>query len=85
MENTEANCREVVERLFLYIDGEIAGGDVSSIELHLRRCAPCLDHVTFERDLKELVHRKCASEATPPELSARLKEHLRHFLDENPG
>ena len=83
MENAEANCREVVERLFLFIDGECAGGDVGSIELHLRRCAPCMDHVTFERDLKELVRRKCGSEPTPPELSARLKDHLHHLLEDS--
>lgn len=83
MENTEANCREVVERLFLYIDGEIAGGDCGSIEIHLQRCAPCMDHVGFERDLKELVRRKCSEGAAPPELSARLKDHLSRLLGDD--
>ncbi|GAC1411147.1 MAG: hypothetical protein NVSMB57_05580 [Actinomycetota bacterium] len=82
MENTEANCREVVERLFLYIDGEIAG-DCNSIESHLRRCPPCHDHVSFEKDFKELVRRKCSEGKAPPELAARLKERLSHFLDES--
>jgi mycothiol system anti-sigma-R factor len=82
MGQSEANCREVVEALFLYIDGEAAAEVCGGIELHLRRCAPCMDHVSFERDLKELVRRKCLEGGAPSDLTARLKDRLSSLLDD---
>ncbi|MGH2829038.1 MAG: mycothiol system anti-sigma-R factor [Actinomycetota bacterium] len=81
MGDSEADCRQVVERLFQYIDGEIAGNDCQALEAHLRACAPCVDHVDFERNMKELVRRKCAEGGAPPDLAAKLKEHLNRVLD----
>lgn len=81
MGNSEADCRQVVAALFLYIDGEIAGAECAAFEAHLRRCAPCLDHVGFEQNLKELVRRKCSEGSAPPDLVARLKEHLGRILE----
>ena len=81
MGHAETDCRQVLERLFLYIDGEIAGEDCASFETHLSKCPPCHDHVGFERDLKEMVRRKCVEGVAPPELTARLKAHLQGMLD----
>ncbi|MGH2668859.1 MAG: mycothiol system anti-sigma-R factor [bacterium] len=81
MGHSETDCRQVIAELFLYIDGEIAGGQCAGIEAHLRRCAPCLNHVDFERELKEFVRRKCSEGAAPPDLVARLKDHLQRVLE----
>lgn len=81
MGDSEADCRQVVAALFLYIDGEIAGADCASLEAHMRRCAPCLDHVEFERNFKELVRRKCGEGAAPEDLMAKLRDHLRRVLE----
>lgn len=80
MGSSEANCRQVVAQLFLYIDGEIGVDDCAGIELHLRRCAPCMDHVSFERDLKALVRRKCAEGQPPGDLTERLKLRMSQLL-----
>ncbi|HEX9697224.1 MAG TPA: mycothiol system anti-sigma-R factor [Actinomycetota bacterium] len=80
MGNPEADCRQVLERLYLYIDGEIAGDDCATIEAHLTRCPPCLHHVDFEKDLKEVVRRKCSEGAAPPELTQRLKAQIEQML-----
>lgn len=74
MEHAEANCREVVERLYLYLDGEIAGADCSAIERHLAACEPCLEHVDFERAIKALVRLKCRESDVPSGLIERLQQ-----------
>lgn len=83
MGNAKTDCRQVLENLYLYIDGEVAGDICVSIEAHLSLCPPCHDHVDFERDLKEMVRRKCLEGAAPPDLTARLKTHLQKMLDEH--
>ncbi|HVL88684.1 MAG TPA: mycothiol system anti-sigma-R factor [Actinomycetota bacterium] len=80
MGNAETDCRQVLERLYLYIDGEIAGGDCASIEAHLKACPPCMQHVDFEKNLKEVVRRKCTEGAAPPELAAKLKLQIQSML-----
>ncbi len=78
---SETNCRQVVESLFLFIDGEISGDEFGSIEMHIQRCAPCLDHVSFQRELKELVRRKCSEGAAPQDLATKLKLRLTQYLE----
>lgn len=80
MGNAETDCRQVLERLYLYIDGEIAGEDCVSLEAHLKCCPPCMDHVDFEKNLKEVVRRKCSEGAAPPELANKLKAQIQKML-----
>lgn len=82
MGNAKTDCRQVLKRLYLYIDGEIAGEDCASIEAHLKLCPPCMHHVDFEKDLKEVVRRKCSEGTAPPELAQRLKAQLEQMLGE---
>lgn len=82
MGHSQTDCRQVLKRLYLYIDGEIAGGDCATIEAHLAECPPCHDHVEFEKDLKEMVRRKCIEGSAPPDLTARLKAQLQKMIGE---
>lgn len=83
MGESETDCRQVLERLFLYIDGEIAGADCGVIEAHLRLCEPCLQHVDFERAVKEFVRRRCAEGCDPPDgLADRLRSRLAGLADD---
>lgn len=77
MGESEANCREILRQLYLYLDGEVAGGDCAVIERHLSSCSPCMQHAEFERAVKEVVRRKCGSERAPAELVDRLRDQLR--------
>ena len=55
MGHSETDCRTVIEKVFLYIDGEIAGAECAEIEAHLEFCARCLHHYGFEREVKLLL------------------------------
>lgn len=76
MDDAASDCREVLDRLYQYIDGEIAAVDCASIELHLRACEDCLHHADFERELKAIIKRKCSDRA-PEEIIDRLRSRLR--------
>lgn len=80
MENAETHCREALKRLYPYIDGEIAGLECMEVERHLAECGDCLQHFGFERELKELIRRKCSGEAVPDGLADRMRARLRDLL-----
>jgi mycothiol system anti-sigma-R factor len=76
MGDAEAHCREVVERVFLYIDGEMDATEIEVIRRHVELCARCHQHTDFEVEIKRIVREKC-SEARPPDV---LVERVRAFL-----
>ena len=71
------NCRQISQRLSLYVDREL--DPASSIEVlrHLEQCRPCSSRVEFEHRLRELIRRSCGREAAPPHLRMRLRRLLR--------
>lgn len=80
MENAEADCRQVLTRLYLYLDGEIGESEVTSFEGHLHKCLPCHQHADLERDFKEIIRRKCSEETLPDGLIERVRAQIREHL-----
>lgn len=81
MAHSEATCRQVLAKVFLYLDGEIAGDACGEIDAHLRACADCLHHYGFERDFKALIARKCGQDPVPEDLRERLLSRLNQLLE----
>lgn len=77
MENTPTDCEAFLERLYPYLDGELDEGARADIERHLELCADCLRQLGAERDLKDLVRRKCTGETIPATLTERLRAAVR--------
>jgi mycothiol system anti-sigma-R factor len=82
MAHPETDCRTVLNRLYLFLDGEIAGEETTVIQIHLEECFSCMHHYGFERDFKELVNRKCREGRVPEGLVERIKINIRAALDE---
>lgn len=68
----QTNCREVIDKVYLYLDGEIVDADRSNIRVHLEECAPCLRQYGLEHEVKALVARCCGSDTAPDGLRHRL-------------
>lgn len=67
------DCNEVLTEIESYIDREVEHVRYEEIEVHLKRCAPCLERVDFRMKLKEIISAKCCSEAVPQELADRIR------------
>jgi mycothiol system anti-sigma-R factor len=74
------DCEEVLRRLELYLDGELAGGLCLEIEEHLVTCSPCTGHSDFHRKLKEMLRSKCGCHEVP----AHVLEQVRVVLEREP-
>ncbi len=74
----ETPCSEVLDRIYEFIDGEIADADKRhAIKHHLDECGPCLQEYGLEEQVKSIVRRSC-SDPAPDELRAKV---LRHIAD----
>ena len=70
-------CGEVLRRVYEYLDGEMAPGDLAPIRQHLDECTPCLREYGLEESIKSLVRRSCASEPVPQDLRERVLLRVR--------
>jgi len=67
----ETPCSEVLETVYLYLDGECEDHSREHVRLHLEECAPCLRKYGLEQAVKALVARSCAEQA-PTDLRDRV-------------
>lgn len=72
----DKDCSEVLERVFFFIDNEMAQADCSEIQQHLDECGPCLEKYDLERTVKSLVARSC-SEHAPESLRDKVLLRIR--------
>ncbi len=72
----ETPCSDVLEAVYLYLDGEQQGEDREHIRIHLDECAPCLRQYGLEQAVKALVARCCGSDPAPDELRLRVMSRI---------
>ena len=73
----EMDCAEVIEQVYVYLDGELAPTDRARIRQHLDECAPCLRQYGLEQEVKTLVARCCRADHAPNGLRDRVLVRLR--------
>ena len=59
----DIDCARALERMFSFIDNELADADCSEIQHHLDECGPCLQKYDLERTVKALIQRSCTEHA----------------------
>ena len=67
----EIDCRDVLDRMYEYLDAELMPHDLRRIRQHLDECAPCLRQFDLEDAFKALVRRSCRDHA-PASLRTRI-------------
>ena len=72
----DTDCSEVIEAVYLYLDGELEHDGVDRIRQHADECSPWLREYGIEREVKILVARSCC-EAAPPGLRDTVVERIR--------
>jgi anti-sigma factor (TIGR02949 family) len=73
------DCEQALQRLSRYLDIEIDVLSYGAIAQHLAECRECFSLAEFERRLRDIVRRACASEPIPPALHRRLNGLLESF------
>jgi mycothiol system anti-sigma-R factor len=69
---SDVNCKETVERLYHYLDGELTDERRREIKRHLDDCPPCLDAFDFEAELRQVVADRCR-DRVPDALRDRIR------------
>jgi len=73
----DKDCLEVLQDVYLYLDGELAAESHAVIKQHLDDCSPCLRKYGLEQDVKALVARCCGNDHAPDTLREKVLARLR--------
>ncbi len=73
----ETDCSSVLDRIYEYIDHEMADDDCATIQQHLDECAPCLAEFGLEQTVKALVQRSCGCDHAPEQLREKILSKIR--------
>ena len=73
----DMDCTAALEKVYLYLDGEMPDADCAELRRHIDECAPCLREYGLEKHFKAMVARSCGCDETPPELRSKLLVRLR--------
>jgi len=68
-------CDETIEKLYVYLDGELTEEKRSIITGHLDDCNPCLEAFDFEAELRIVVSRRCHDDV-PESLKLKIAHQL---------
>ncbi|HEX6500889.1 MAG TPA: mycothiol system anti-sigma-R factor [Micromonosporaceae bacterium] len=79
----EADCREVLAEVYLYLDLECDERRREVIRTHLEECTPCFREYGIEQEVKALVARCCGREKAPGSLRDRLRARLSELVFES--
>ena len=72
----ETPCSEVLEAVYVYLDGEQEPDHRDKVRLHLDECAPCLRQYGLEQAVKTLVARCCGCDPVPTDLRTRVLRRI---------
>jgi mycothiol system anti-sigma-R factor len=81
-DSSELNCADALERVYLFLDGEIRATDAVQAKRHLDECRPCLREYGLEEEIKRLVHRSCRNEQVPSGLRERVMVRIEEITVE---
>jgi mycothiol system anti-sigma-R factor len=72
---SDVDCSETIERLYIYLDGELTEEIRIEIKRHLDDCPPCLDAFDFEVELRQVIANRC-QDRVPDTLRQRIHDAL---------
>jgi len=69
------SCRDALQDLFVYIDGQLTVERRLVIKNHIDRCSPCFERYSFEMELRQVVAQGCR-DSVPESLKLRIAEAI---------
>jgi mycothiol system anti-sigma-R factor len=75
------DCADCLERLYAYLDRELAPAEVIHVRAHLDDCGGCEDNFVLEERFLARVRDCCQEDMAPRELRTRIVARLRMESD----
>ena len=69
------SCKEIIDLLSEYLEGDLAGGEAGDFEAHMADCPPCVDFLENLKHTRALV-RGLRCDEVPPEVQRQLRTFL---------
>jgi mycothiol system anti-sigma-R factor len=71
-------CRQALERVYEYLDGELPPADAALIKQHFERCQACYPVLKYCKSFQEALERASSCQCcAPDELRSKIKELLK--------
>jgi anti-sigma factor (TIGR02949 family) len=70
------DCREVIEQLYEYLDGELTPDKEAAVREHLEACAGCLGLCDFERAYLRFLEARTRAVGAPAHVRRRILDDL---------
>jgi mycothiol system anti-sigma-R factor len=71
------DCADCLERLYSYLDRELAPAELTEVRAHLDDCGGCEDNFVLEERFLARVRDCCQEDVAPVELRTRIVARLR--------
>ncbi len=78
-------CAKTVKLLQEYLDRELTGDEVETVQGHLDRCPPCVKLFRFEESVRRLVRVHCERDCAPTSLREQILARLKASRAANRG
>ena len=72
----QADCRQALDHLYEYLDGELTPLVEAAIKAHLAVCAPCFALFGFEQAYLRFLEARARTQGAPPALRRRILDQL---------
>lgn len=76
-----ADCKQTLQELETFLDGELTDAVRADIHQHLDGCVDCQSAFEFHYELKATIRQKCQSDEMPAGLLSRLEQCLGEDFD----
>lgn len=73
-----SSCKDVLDKLWDYIDGECDKATVESMKKHLDLCRSCFSQIEFENLLRDQLRKK-TNHCCPDKLKEKIKNLIKNY------
>lgn len=76
------NCKQALQRLYEYLDGELTPETTDEVRRHIEICAACYPEVRTTTEFRDLLRRTADGQPLCPE---PLRQRIAELLEEEAG
>lgn len=71
-------CRDALERVYEFLDGELSPADADALKLHFQRCQQCYPVLKYCKSFQDAMERAaCCQCCAPEDLKQKIAELLK--------